>query len=286
MRSTCTNSIETDLTTCSGPCASECLASVNVEAKSTEDGRLVLRFRDGGFEDPFIARYVSDGTIKMFAYLILLNDPKPHPLLAVEEPENQLYPDLLRELSEEFHLYARNGRQVLRFRRIRRIFSMAWSLTKCTGWSRAKGSPLPTRRASLNCCAIWSSMGIRWAHCGSKVCWGGARHYETSCPTCPSSSKVPNRRPCDDAGRWRGRHSNTEPRWSGRGTKVQMIQSTGANSTRDLQPLEWISVAGVKSIESVQKLKMERINVVIRSQRFRQVQSDQRVFFSRGYTRR
>ncbi len=84
----------------------------NVEAKSTEDGRLVLRFRDGGFEDPFIARYVSDGTIKMFAYLILLNDPKPHPLLAVEEPENQLYPDLLRELSEEFRLYARSGGQV------------------------------------------------------------------------------------------------------------------------------------------------------------------------------
>ena len=84
----------------------------NVEAKSTEDGRLVLRFRDGGFEDPFIARYVSDGTIKMFAYLILLNDPKPHPLLAVEEPENQLYPDLLLELSEEFRLYTRSGGQV------------------------------------------------------------------------------------------------------------------------------------------------------------------------------
>lgn len=84
----------------------------NVEAKSTEDRRLVLRFQDGGFEDPFIARYVSDGTIKMFAYLILLNDPKPHPLLAVEAPENQLYPDLLRELSEEFRLYARNGGQV------------------------------------------------------------------------------------------------------------------------------------------------------------------------------
>ena len=31
----------------------------NVEAKPTEDGRLVLRFQDGSFEDPFIARYVS-----------------------------------------------------------------------------------------------------------------------------------------------------------------------------------------------------------------------------------
>ncbi|MEZ5288054.1 MAG: AAA family ATPase [Vicinamibacterales bacterium] len=83
-----------------------------VEARPTEDGRLVLRFRDGSFRDPFIARYVSDGTIKMFAYLVLLYDPKPHPLLAIEEPENQLYPELLHELVEEFRDYARRGGQV------------------------------------------------------------------------------------------------------------------------------------------------------------------------------
>ena len=85
----------------------------SVEAKPTVDGRLVLRFQDGSFKDPFIARYVSDGTIKMFAYLILLHDPKPDPLLAVEEPENQLYPALLRELAEEFRDYGRRGGQVI-----------------------------------------------------------------------------------------------------------------------------------------------------------------------------
>jgi predicted ATPase len=83
-----------------------------VEPRQTEDGRLVLRFQDGSFKDPFIARHVSDGTIKMFAYLVLLNDPKPYPLLAVEEPENQLYPQLLPELAEEFRDYARRGGQV------------------------------------------------------------------------------------------------------------------------------------------------------------------------------
>lgn len=83
-----------------------------VEPRQTEDGRLVLRFQDGSFKDPFIARHVSDGTIKMFAYLVLLNDPKPYPLLAVEEPENQLYPELLPELAEEFRDYARRGGQV------------------------------------------------------------------------------------------------------------------------------------------------------------------------------
>ena len=84
----------------------------SVEAKPTDDGRLVLRFQDGAFKDPFIARYVSDGTIKMFTYLVLLYDPKPHQLLAVEEPENQLYPHLLWELAEEFRDYATRGGQV------------------------------------------------------------------------------------------------------------------------------------------------------------------------------
>jgi len=83
-----------------------------VEAKDTEDGRLILKFQDQAFKDPFIDRYVSDGTMKMFAYLILLFDPKPHPLLCVEEPENQLYPTLLRELAEEFASYADRGGQV------------------------------------------------------------------------------------------------------------------------------------------------------------------------------
>lgn len=83
-----------------------------VEAKETEDGRIVLKFQDGAFKDPFVARYVSDGTLKMFAYLILLYDPDPHPLLCVEEPENYLYPSLLKELAEEFREYSKRGGQV------------------------------------------------------------------------------------------------------------------------------------------------------------------------------
>lgn len=83
-----------------------------VDAKTTEEGRVLLRFQDGAFEDPFLARYVSDGTIKMFAYLVLLYDPDPHPLLCVEEPENQLYPTLLMELAEEFRAYSKRGGQV------------------------------------------------------------------------------------------------------------------------------------------------------------------------------
>jgi len=85
----------------------------DVTPQLTPDGRLLLQFKDGAFKDPFIDRFVSDGTIKMFAYLVLLHDPAPHPLLCVEEPENQLYPTLLEELAEEFRSYALRGGQVL-----------------------------------------------------------------------------------------------------------------------------------------------------------------------------
>jgi len=85
----------------------------SVEPILMSDGYLTLRFQDGSFKTPFLDRYVSDGTIKMFAYLVLLYDPHPHPLLCVEEPENQLYPQLMAELAEEFRMYSSRGGQVL-----------------------------------------------------------------------------------------------------------------------------------------------------------------------------
>lgn len=84
----------------------------SVHAEKTIDGRIILLFQDGSFKDPFTSNYVSDGTLKMFAYLILLNNPSKHPLLCVEEPENYLHPDLLSELAEEFREYAERGGQV------------------------------------------------------------------------------------------------------------------------------------------------------------------------------
>ncbi|SFV86461.1 FIG01209802: hypothetical protein [hydrothermal vent metagenome] len=83
-----------------------------VEAKTIETGQVLLKIQDESFDKPFLVRYISDGTIKMLAYLVLLYDPKPYPLLCVEEPENQLYPHLLGELAEEFRAYANRGEQV------------------------------------------------------------------------------------------------------------------------------------------------------------------------------
>jgi predicted ATPase len=81
----------------------------DITADTTVDNRLVLRFKDGTFKDPFLSKYASDGTMKMFAYLVMLNDPNPCSLLCIEEPENQLYPEILEVLAEEFREYSTRG---------------------------------------------------------------------------------------------------------------------------------------------------------------------------------
>ncbi len=72
-----------------------------VTADPMPDGRLLLKFRDGPFSEPIMARFASDGTLKMLAYLTLLHDPVPPPFIGVEEPENFLHPRLLHGLAEE-----------------------------------------------------------------------------------------------------------------------------------------------------------------------------------------
>lgn len=74
----------------------------NIDTHVTEDRRVLLRFNDGAFKDPFFAQQMSDGTLKMFAYLLLLEDPEPPPFICIEEPENGLYHKLLESLAREF----------------------------------------------------------------------------------------------------------------------------------------------------------------------------------------
>lgn len=72
-----------------------------VQADVMQDGRLLLQIKDAPFSAPILARFASDGTLKMLAYLVLLYDPSPPPFIGIEEPENFLHPRLLYELAEE-----------------------------------------------------------------------------------------------------------------------------------------------------------------------------------------
>jgi predicted ATPase len=72
-----------------------------IDAEMMQDGRLLLQVKDAPFERPILAKFASDGTLKMLAYLTVLYDPDPPQLIGIEEPENQLHPRLLPELAGE-----------------------------------------------------------------------------------------------------------------------------------------------------------------------------------------
>ena len=82
-----------------------------IDTEQSPDGRLLLRFNDKGFDDPFYAQQMSDGTLKVFAYLIMLEDPEPPPFVCIEEPENGLYHKLLEILAEELRAHATGRRK-------------------------------------------------------------------------------------------------------------------------------------------------------------------------------
>ena len=73
-----------------------------IDAEPMADGRLLLKFNDKGFLEPFSAGQMSDGTLKVFSYLLLLADPEPRPFICIEEPENGLYHKLLEILAKQF----------------------------------------------------------------------------------------------------------------------------------------------------------------------------------------
>ncbi len=86
-----------------------------ITTAETVDNRLLLEFHAQGFKKPFYQQAMSDGTLKLLAYLLLLEDPNPAPLVGIEEPENGLHHQLLDVLAKELQLFAEQhaGPQVL-----------------------------------------------------------------------------------------------------------------------------------------------------------------------------
>ena len=74
----------------------------NIKTEKSIDDRILICFSEKGFIDPFYAQQMSDGTLKLFTYMLLLADPNPPPFIGIEEPENGLYHKLLEILAHEF----------------------------------------------------------------------------------------------------------------------------------------------------------------------------------------
>lgn len=80
-----------------------------IEPQKFENGQMMLRFYEKGFENPFYSQRMSDGTLKLFAYYLLLHEKNPRQLVFIEEPENGLYHHYLGELAEEMKKNVGNG---------------------------------------------------------------------------------------------------------------------------------------------------------------------------------
>lgn len=72
-----------------------------IEPIKMQNGQMVLEFWQDGFENPFFSPRMSDGTLKLFAYYLLLHERNPRQLVFVEEPENGLYHQYLATLATE-----------------------------------------------------------------------------------------------------------------------------------------------------------------------------------------
>lgn len=81
-----------------------------IEPLVAPDKRLLLAFHTDGYDEPFFQQDMSDGTLKMLAYMLLMEDPDPAPLVGIEEPENGLHHQLLGDLAREFKDFARKSR--------------------------------------------------------------------------------------------------------------------------------------------------------------------------------
>ncbi|MDZ4820555.1 MAG: AAA family ATPase [Planctomycetota bacterium] len=65
---------------------------------SVEGGTVQVFFTEGDFVIP--ATRLSDGTLRYLCLLAILCDPKPPPLICIEEPELGLHPDILPKVAD------------------------------------------------------------------------------------------------------------------------------------------------------------------------------------------
>lgn len=68
----------------------------------SEQGWFDLRLHLPGLLRPLTGREISDGTLRYLALVAALLSPRPAPLLAFNEPESSLHPDLLPSLAQLF----------------------------------------------------------------------------------------------------------------------------------------------------------------------------------------
>ena len=66
-----------------------------------------------GYKNPIPLRSASDGTLRLVAYNILLNEPELPPLIAIEEPEQNLHPGALTDIANVLEQIAERSQVII-----------------------------------------------------------------------------------------------------------------------------------------------------------------------------
>ena len=66
-----------------------------------------------GYEKPFPLKRASDGTLRLVAYYILLNEPELPPFIAIEEPERNLHPGALTNIANVLEQIAKRAQVII-----------------------------------------------------------------------------------------------------------------------------------------------------------------------------
>lgn len=109
-------------------------ASVHISAG---DAGLRLSMRQPGLLRPLDAAELSDGTLRYLMLLAALLSPRPPELMALNEPENSLHPDLLPALGRLIGTASRHS-QLIVVSHARRLISTLEELPECRSWRLEK----------------------------------------------------------------------------------------------------------------------------------------------------
>lgn len=66
-----------------------------------------------GYKNPIPLENASDGTLRLVAYNILLNEPELPPFIAIEEPEQNLHPGALKHLADVLEQIAERSQVII-----------------------------------------------------------------------------------------------------------------------------------------------------------------------------
>ena len=76
------------------------------------DGDTLLCLSEG-YKQPIPLKRASDGTLRLVAYYILLNEPELPPLIAIEEPERNLHPGALADITNVLEQISEHSQMII-----------------------------------------------------------------------------------------------------------------------------------------------------------------------------